>query len=408
MNRFNFILKLIYKGQYTLYSTVLEKGTFFLLFVLLARGLNPQEYGLIIIIFTFANILSAIFEFGLSSYFQREAAAKAINLQTKLQTALVVKGTCYLFYLLIVVAYYSTNSAIDILSAVIIATGIYLLLLNTIFIKILYGLDLFAKSFYALSLSRIAIVVFSVLTVITKLPISALYVILLFGAILQFIVLRIYLKDVGLFITLKLRIPFLSEILRSSLPIGIGLSFVWIYDKVDVLLIQRFMGAASVSYYSVAYSIYKAPQMVAGILLVPLFTELSKEYSRNNYLNKKELLGPAVLLLITSVSITLFVVGFSEIIINTIYGAKYYDSSGILKLLALGIPGYFMNYFTGVTLNAIRKEKEAMTSAFLALILNISFNIILLPRIGLLAAIVASIVTEYFIFLVQAFILMRK
>ncbi|MEJ2618014.1 MAG: hypothetical protein P8Z35_23865, partial [Ignavibacteriaceae bacterium] len=74
------IKKLITRGQFTLYSALTEKFTFFIFFVYLARKTSVENYGTIVAIFAFSNIVSYFFEFGFAPYFQREASTESNEL----------------------------------------------------------------------------------------------------------------------------------------------------------------------------------------------------------------------------------------------------------------------------------------------------------------------------------------
>jgi O-antigen/teichoic acid export membrane protein len=190
---------------------------------------------------------------------------------------------------------------------------------------------------------------------------------------------------------------------------GIGVVFVWLYNKSDIILIQQFIGSREVAIYAAAYSVYQLSAFFPGIILVPLFTELSYDYNNNNFISFKKVVRAAFILSVVSVLffVILFMVG--DKIITIIYGLEYKSSSKILVYLIIAIPGLYLNNMTGVILNSIRREKVAMLSALFAFIINIVFNIIYIPQIGILAAVISTIITEYFIFIFQfGFILLTK
>ena len=74
-------------------------------------------------------------------------------------------------------------------------------------------------------------------------------------------------------------------------------------------------------------------------------------------------------------------------------------------MLCIAIPGLFLDELMGTTLYSIRKEKAAMYSRFIAVVINIGINIILLKRIGIEGAIIATIAAEYSSFIIQLFVL---
>lgn len=207
----------------------------------------------------------------------------------------------------------------------------------------------------------------------------------------------------GIYFKFALNAKILKRVLKSSLPIGIGLSFVWIYDKVDVILIQRIIGNEAVSFYAVAYSLYKIPQVIAGVILLPFFTEISNRYATEGSLNMNELFKPALLLVTVSGVIIIAYNCIPELFLSLVYGNLYKRSGWILSTLSFALPGLLLNNLTGNTLNAIRKERKVMNSTFFAFLLNIGLNLVILPWLGIVGAVIATICTEYFVVCIQIF-----
>ncbi len=402
------IYELINKGKYTLFMALLEKGVFFLVFVYFARTTDVKEYGIFVAAFAFANILNSFFEFGFGSYFQREMASRKISITEEFNVAIGFRIIFFGVYSFLTLLYYfyaniPISSLVILISITIYSTGF-----SSLLSKVLYGLDRYEDSFISLTKSRIIIPIGIFILLIFSF--SSIYIIVfLFIAILsQTYFLYQVVKKNGITVSPLFNYSVLKTVLRSSLPMGIGVSFVWIYDKIDVLLIQHYIIIESVSYYSVAYSVYKIPQMISGILLTPLFTDLSQKYSFQKQLYINELLKPFSLLLGFSLSVVVFFNIFPEILLSLIYGDMYIVSGGLLGLLSFALPGLFLNNFTGVMLNSIRQERKAMISAFFAMFVNLVINILLLEKIGIMAAVIATISAEYLIFIIQLYYLYKS
>ncbi len=402
------IRSLINKGQYAFYSAILEKTVYFILFIYLARKLSVDEYGTIVVIFSFANILSSFFEFGLGPYFQRETAMSSANIKEQLNTALYFKLLCFIPYGLIAFLYFKFIGTAPSGSIIIITALIYIYSISNLLSYILFGLRKYYESFKSLAYSRIFFISAATLLLIFRTPYIYILISLLCGVVLQAILLTRILSDSDIRIKLLFDAHILKKIFSSSLPIGIGITFVWIYDKADVLLIQNIIGNEAVSYYAVAYSIYKLPQVFIGILLIPLYTELSNRFSSNGYICKHELSKPIIVLVSSSIALILILNIISGLILKTIYGIAYEEAGWMLSMLSLSIPALFLNNLTGVALNSIRCERKVMYSAFFAFIANISLNIIFLKWFGIIGAIISTICTEYLILSLQLLFLAKS
>jgi len=374
-----------------------------LLFILLARELNVNFYGELRATFVFLNILLMALELGFANYIQRETASNNKNLENELNTTLTVKLLLFFFFFIIVLIYSRTYSWINIAQIIILIFAFYLSSANNLLSRLFYGKDNYSQVFKLFFAARFLFILdilkgfffgFSLTEIFSILLISNLIIVILFVYLCNRE--NIQIKVIGIDLNL------LKKILRSSLPIGIGIFFVWIYDRIDVLLIQGYLGDSSVSFYTIAYSFYKVPQIFSGILLIPLFTELSKEQALKKRISMNSILTPIIILAIISIFTIVISLLVSDKIIPLLYTRKYFDSVVILNLLIFALPGLLLNNTTGVILNSCKREKIPMYATFIGLIINITINIIFIERFNLIAPVIATIVTEYMILIIQA------
>ncbi|MGA7837968.1 MAG: oligosaccharide flippase family protein [Ignavibacteriaceae bacterium] len=398
----NIIKKLLGKGQYTFYNSLIEKVTFFVLFVYLARDLNKGLYGNVILVFTFSSIIYSLFEFGLNSYFQREVKSSGDKSGRKIDQAIYIRLVSFVFYLLINFAYIVPKINISLFSFLLIIISIFIINTNSLFSSIFNGLSKYILPFKSIFISRTIFVVLFSIAVFLKSSLEILITALLISSICQSYINLKFLNanKISLFRNL-FDLELTKTILKSSLPMGIGVLFVWLYNKADIIFIQHLIGYREVAIYAVSYSVYQLSAFFPGIVLTPLFTELSLDYSKNNSISFKSVYSSVFLLFGISVLICAIIYLTGDKIIVMVYGPEYSISSRILVLLIIAIPGLYLNNVTGVILNSIKKERLAMISAFFAFAINSIINIIYLPKIGIMAAVISTIITEYFIFIMQ-------
>ena len=200
---------------------------------------------------------------------------------------------------------------------------------------------------------------------------------------------------------IEFKIKVLRRILLFSIPMGLSVFFVGVYDRIDIILIQKIISTEAVSFYAIAYSLYKIPSIVIPIILTPLFTDLSSEFELNKKLHLSKLKGISLLLFVFAVFSIIIIYFFADTIIEFTYGAKYLSSTNLLMLLVFALPLLFLNNLTGVTLNSIKKERFTFYSTLIGAVANIIINLIFLTTIGLKGAAIATIVSEFLVLLLQ-------
>jgi O-antigen/teichoic acid export membrane protein len=397
--------KILLESQFVFYINLLEKIVFFVFFLILARELDKTHYGLIATVFAFTNILNSFFDLGFGYYFQREAGAE--DLQQKLESAISFRLLLMVLFVVVMFIYLYSNLSIDPVIIGIIGLLTYLSGFNLILNSVLYGKNKYKKSFMGFLLSRIIFAVLIIIFYLMKVQHNLILGALLVSVIIHLGILLKYLREEKLDLHLRFDFRVLKKILNSSIPIGMGLIFVLIYDRLDILIIEKFLSFEAVAVYSIAYSLYKVPTIISGVILTPVFTDLSNSYSLNNKIEKHEVLLVSLILLIISVSAILLVNIFGEEIILFFYSSKYSFSIPYLKYLVFALPGLFFNNLTGVIGNSIRKEKIPMISAGAGAVVHIMINVLLIRFYGLWGAVAATIISEYFVFGLQFIFLLK-
>ena len=351
-----------------------------------------------------------MFELGFGNYFQRKIASDRSNLSEEVNSVLVFRLVSYLIILLSAALYFPKDF-VNLTLVVTIISTIFIFSTNWILIKIFYGLDglgMYRSVFYRFLISRVFLIIGVMILIPLDVSLTFIMATFLITAILEFSLLFYFLIRIKLIkFRIDLRIKVLRKIFLYSVPMGLSVFFVIVYDRVDVLLIQKIINTEAVSYYAIAYSLYKIPSIIIPIVLTPLFTDLSSEFEFSKKLNLFRLKNISLLLIgfaIISIIITYF---FADAIIGLTYGEKYLSSTNLLILLTLALPFLFLNNLTGTTLNAIKKERYAFYSTTIVATVNILLNIILLSTVGLIGAVITTIISEFLVFLLQFNYLMR-
>ena len=96
-------------------------------------------------------------------------------------------------------------------------------------------------------------------------------------------------------------------------------------------------------------------------------------------------------LLFTAIGIT-----FSPKIIEIIFGTNFADSAPIARSLSISIFSIWMGFATTNILLAYNKEKLDAYRVFVAGILNVVLNYLLIPKLGLQGAAFSSILSYFF------------
>lgn len=396
----------IEKNFYIFFSIFLERLTFLVLYIILARIVGHTEFGFVLSVFALLNILNGILDLGIPFYLQRETASKLLTYNQLINSFYIKFFTLFIYTATPLI--YFNNKIYDYPLILLIISINFIYGFGSILQGVLNGSANYKDNFIALLLSRAILFTSYGIAFFTKAEIKVYLLLIILILLIQII--HQYLKVKKVIHKVKetgINFLLIRNILKSSLPIGVGLIFVITYDRIDVLLIEKIIDLKAVAIYSVAYSLYRNSSIFSNIILVRAYTDLSESFGVKGLIQFAYVKSILFELLILCAILFMLFQLIPEILIKAIYGSSFYMSANLLKILAFGIPAMLLNNMTGVVLNSIRREKIPMITTAIAVPVNVLLNISLIPIYGVLGAVYTTIITEILVFVLQAIIILK-
>jgi O-antigen/teichoic acid export membrane protein len=176
-----------------------------------------------------------------------------------------------------------------------------------------------------------------------------------------------------------------------------------IFSSFDTILLGYFSNTGSVGIYNVIYSLSGLLLSITtafGFTFLPL---VSEAYSNREFLRMKRLYSiVAKWLLIFTITLSVPLIFFPELIIGSLFGEEYVKGNIALPILIIGFLLYSVAGLPSRVLKAVGKTKLIMYNSIIVAILNIVLNIILIPRFDFIGAAIATtiayVVLSYLLF----------
>ncbi len=194
----------------------------------------------------------------------------------------------------------------------------------------------------------------------------------------------------------ELNTYWLSKITRFGSYATVGALGSMMYTRTDMLLLGYFLGAGSVAVYASAWTIANAMYIIpqaASMVFFPLVSRMSisNRTDRHQLMRSVYIKSVGTVLLIT-VPLSLLFLLFPEMILHLLYKEKYLTAAPVLQVLALwGIIRPWGN-LAGAGVEGMGKPNVNALLIWLATVLNLSGNILLIPRMGAVGAALASVI----------------
>jgi O-antigen/teichoic acid export membrane protein len=213
--------------------------------------------------------------------------------------------------------------------------------------------------------------------------------------------------------------PFFLMIIKRSLPFASLVLLMTLYNRLDPVMLGKLLpdkavgGQADINTAHVQVGIYAngfrlldAANMIAylfSVLLVPVFSRMLK---RKESIEKMVKLS-FTLLITLSVIVSFGCIFYSSELMKLLYREHFDQSSEVFKLLMGGFIAVSTTYIFGTLLTANGNLKLLNILSLIGLVINFSINLILIPRLLAVGSAYASLLTQFFIAVVEVILVQR-
>jgi O-antigen/teichoic acid export membrane protein len=201
----------------------------------------------------------------------------------------------------------------------------------------------------------------------------------------------------------------MMKLLRSSYPFALLVLLMSFYYRMDTVMIERILneGKEQAGIYAQSFRILDAAGMFAFLfagLLLPIFSRMLKQ---------QEHVGEMVqlsftLIFIPAIILAVMAAFFNTEIIDWLYNEYIGPSARIFPLLMFGFVAVSMTYIFGTLLTANGNLRFLNLLALSAVVINFLLNLILIPRYKAFGAAVSSLITQFYMAIVQVLISVVK
>ena len=188
-----------------------------------------------------------------------------------------------------------------------------------------------------------------------------------------------------------------ANVLRSSIPLGIAGLFGAIVNRVDFLMLERMTDLHQLGLYSAAYKVTGLleipPLMMMGIIY-PLMSRYARENpAKLRMLYKKSTLGLTMVAIIIGLVATVF----APMIVRIVFGRQFLGTDRCLRVLVWATVCLYAALSGGNLLISMGKELVSLSILASAALINVTLNLLWIPRRGFVGAAWATTFTFFFI-----------
>lgn len=191
-----------------------------------------------------------------------------------------------------------------------------------------------------------------------------------------------------------------KRLLVDCWPLVVSSGVIFLFSRVDQLMIESYLGAADVGVYSIAVKIADIGLVLPMVIIsayMPRVLE-DKKICRDRY--KTSMLRLYEILIVVALFICVVVSICADFIVQNAYGNRYGEASEALSVLIWSSVFAVMGVASTEWLISEGLQKLRLVRAVIGVVLNVVMNMIFIPRYGIIGAafstVIAQAVSAYF------------
>lgn len=181
-----------------------------------------------------------------------------------------------------------------------------------------------------------------------------------------------------------------KALLVNSWPIVISDLAVFMQSRIDQVMIGQYLSTADVGYYAAAQKVSEPLSFIPMVIMSSVYPVIvqTKEWSETEF--SRRMTNLYRLMFIFSIVVCLPVSVLSKPIISILYGDKFAPSALILALVIWTRFYAFYGVARSVFISSENLFRHALVCSVAGVLVNVSANYFLIPRIGILGSIVSA------------------
>ena len=378
---------------------IIRMGIGFVVGVWVARYLGPSKYGVLSFCIAWVSMFSVLSTLGLEGVIVREMVSDKHDTPTVLGTAVTMRLfgglLCVIaaggFYLLI----YGLDNRDQLLIIFILASAQVFLASEVIDYwfrsRVAWKYVFWARiSAFAISASlKIVLLLTNKASVVLLASIVLVDAILVAGFLLFALSTQPERPEKW-----RVRLETATSLIRDSWPNFLAGIAVLVYMRIDQIMIGSILTEADIGIYSVAVKISSVWYVIPLAITQSVTPGIVKSKKANPDLYREKLTRIVSLLFWLSVLVAIPVTFVSPWLINRIYGAEYRAAGDVLRVHFWAGIFVAIGMATSQWFLAENRLKLSLYRTSLGLLVNVILNIWLIPRMGIIGAAVATVISQ--------------
>ncbi len=204
-------------------------------------------------------------------------------------------------------------------------------------------------------------------------------------------------------------VPTMRDVISQAWPFGLASLFAFIYVQSDIILVKYIAGDTAAGIYHIAFTILMAALLLPTTIYQKFFVPKMHRWAHHDRKRFYQVYrqGNIAMLLLGLLVMTAIWLSANWLVI-LLFGEAYKDAVPLIKILVFTIPILFVAYSVGATLVTQEHMKTKVKIMGMIAVINISLNIILIPNYGAVGAAIATVLSNLILLTLYYLVAQKK
>src|SRR5579863_1097145 len=180
----------------------------------------------------------------------------------------------------------------------------------------------------------------------------------------------------------------------AAIPFVTSEILIMIYRNIDIIMLQFIKNINEVGFYSAGYKIVNSIIIIIAFVPDSFFPLIAYHFKHDERQFKQYILLFSQTIGLLSIPLAIGGIIYARQILTLLYGSQLVAGADAFKVLLLLVIVLPFKILVASIIIVANKQKHYMISGAIGVILNVTLNIILIPRYGMMGAGIAIVVTE--------------
>lgn len=401
--------KILRNSFFGIASEAIGGALLFIVFILIARFLGSEQFGVFSYILAFVGLFQLIADFGLTNVIVREIARSKDNAGHIMGAVMPLAWifSLLIFGVIFILARVFSQSQEGFEATLIMGVAVLTTFHSVAFGSVCRAFEEMGYNALGNVTHKLVLFILVLAAIHFDLGLIQIAEAFMLANIYQLMFFYIVVRRRYIKMRWRFDLPYWWYLIKEGFPIGVAMVFKRITLHVDTLMLTALSTTSSVGLFNAAYKIIQMVDMIPFTLSLPLFppfTRLALESKERLFVVVTQAL---TIFMVIALPICGLIIIVAPQIVLVFYGTGYQEAAPTLRLLSLTVIFLFPSALYVFLFSALGHQKFYSLSSAFCLITNTCLDLWLIPIYGHQGAAIATLCAEISFFLIGAIYLWR-